>query len=48
MAGDDYVEMMELFADRIKTQCEKVREEWAKVTVRGKKSRADVYPAFQM
>lgn len=33
MAGDDYVEMMELFADRIKTQCEKVREEWAKVTV---------------
>ena len=33
MAGDDYVEMMELLADRIKTQCEKVREEWAKVTV---------------
>ena len=33
MAGDDYVEMVELFADRVKAQCEKVREEWAKVTV---------------
>lgn len=31
--GDDYAEMMELFADRVKEQCEKVREEHAKVTV---------------
>ncbi len=33
VAGDDYVEMTELFAERIKLQCEKVREERAKVTV---------------
>lgn len=33
MAGDDYVEMVEMFADRIREQCRKVREEQAKVTV---------------
>ncbi|MCI8333736.1 MAG: hypothetical protein HFH25_04045 [Lachnospiraceae bacterium] len=31
--GDDYVEMMELFSERVKEQCEKMREEQAKVTV---------------
>lgn len=31
--GDDYVEMMELFSERVKEQCVKVREEQAKVTV---------------
>ena len=31
--SDDYVAMMEMFADRIKEQCEKVREMWAEVTV---------------
>lgn len=29
MIGDDFVEMTELFADRIKAQCSKVREEQA-------------------
>ena len=33
MISDDYVELMELFADRVKAQCVKVREEQAKVTV---------------
>lgn len=33
MAGDDYAEIMELFADRIQAQCVKVHEEQAKVTV---------------
>lgn len=33
MISDDYVELMELFADRVKTQCVIVREEQAKVTV---------------
>lgn len=33
MVSDDYVELMELFADRVKAQCVKVREEQAKVTV---------------
>ena len=31
--SDDYLTMMELFADRIKEQCEKVREMWEKITV---------------
>jgi len=31
--SDDYVAMMELFAERIKEQCKKVREMWAEVTV---------------
>lgn len=33
MAGDDYVEMAELFADRVKEQCGKVRREQERVTV---------------
>ena len=33
MAGDDYAEVMELFADRVKAQCVKVHEEQAKMTV---------------
>jgi hypothetical protein len=31
--GDDYIAMMELYADRIRDQCRQVREEWDKVTV---------------
>ena len=42
MIGDDYVEMMEMFADRVKTQCVKVREEQAKVTVPREKITADM------
>ena len=33
MVGDDYAEIIELFADRVKAQCIKVHEEQAKVTV---------------
>lgn len=33
MVGDDYIELMELFAERIKEQCAKIREEQQKVTV---------------
>ena len=33
VAGDDYVEMAELFADRVKEQCGKAREEQEAVTV---------------
>ena len=33
MVSDDYVEIVELFAERVKAQCVKVREEHAKVTV---------------
>lgn len=33
MVGDDYIEMVELFADRVKEQCEKVRGEQEAVTV---------------
>lgn len=33
MVGDDYVEMVEMFASRVNEQCRKVREEQAKVTV---------------
>lgn len=42
MAGDDYVEMVELFADRVKSQCVKVREEQEKVTVPREKITADM------
>ena len=42
MAGDDYVEMMELFSQRVKEQCIKVREEQAKVAVPRKKITADM------
>lgn len=31
--SDSYVEVVELFAQRVQEQCEKVREEWAKVMV---------------
>lgn len=31
--GDDYISLLEMFADRIKDQCQKARDEWAKVTV---------------
>lgn len=33
MVGDDYAEMMELFAERVKAQCVKLREEQSKITV---------------
>ncbi|MCM1235904.1 MAG: hypothetical protein NC489_37915 [Ruminococcus flavefaciens] len=33
MISDDYVEIMELFAGRVKEQCEKVRSEQEKITV---------------
>ena len=31
--GNDYIAMMELYAERIQAQCQKVRDEWAKITV---------------
>lgn len=40
--GDDYVEMVSLFADRIKEQCRKVLEEQQKVTVKREKITADM------
>lgn len=42
MVGDDYVEMVEMFAERVKEQCMKVREEQAKVTVPREKITADM------
>ena len=42
MIGDDYVELMELFADRIKAQCSKAREEQERVTVPREKITADM------
>lgn len=33
MIGDDYIEMMELFLERVKGQCELVKVEQAKITV---------------
>lgn len=42
VVGDDYVEMMELFSERVKDQCMKVREEQAKVTVPREKITADM------
>lgn len=33
MVGNDYIGMLEIFADRVKVLTEKVRAEWAKVTV---------------
>ena len=33
MVGNDYVEIVEMFAERVKAQCVKIREEQAKVTV---------------
>lgn len=48
MAGDDYVEMAELFADRVKEQCGKVRGEQEAVTVPRVKITADMCkPTFQ-
>lgn len=42
MIGDDYVELMELFADRIKAQCIRVREEQERVTVPREKITTDM------
>lgn len=42
MIGDDYVEMVELFAERVMEQCKKVREEQEKVTVPREKIQADM------
>lgn len=42
MVGDDYVEMVELFAERVKEQCIKVREAQEKVTVPREKITADM------
>lgn len=48
MVGDDYVEIMELFADRVKAQCVKVHGEQEKVTVPREKITADkCIPTFQ-
>jgi len=48
MVGDDYAEIMELFADRVKAQCTKVHEEQAKVTVPREKITAMMCtPLFQ-
>ena len=48
MVGDDYVEIMELFADRVKEQCVKVHGEQEKVTVPREKITADrCIPTFQ-
>ena len=33
MVSDDYVEIMEIFSERVREQCEKVREEQEKITV---------------
>ena len=33
MVSDDYVEIVEIFAERVREQCEKVREEQEKITV---------------
>ena len=41
MVGDDYAEIMELFADRVKAQCVKVHGEQEKVTVPREKITAD-------
>ena len=41
-AGDDYVEIISLFADHIKEQCRKVLEEQQKVTVKREKITADM------
>lgn len=41
MVGDDYAEIMELFADRVKAQCIKVHGEQEKVTVPREKITAD-------
>lgn len=42
MIGDDYVELMELFTDRIKVQCIRVREEQERVTVPREKITTDM------
>ncbi len=42
MVADDYVEIVEMFAERVKAQCEKIREEQAKVTVPRKVITADM------
>ena len=41
MVGDDYAEIMELFADRVKAQCVKVHGEQEKVTVPREKITVD-------
>lgn len=48
MIGDDYVEILELFADRIKAQCSKVREEQERVTVPREKITADMCHALSL
>ena len=48
MVGDEYVEMLELFVDRVKQQCKKVREEQEKVSVpREKITEQMCIPLFQ-
>lgn len=48
VAGDDYVEMMEVFADRIRGQCEKIRGEQEKTTIpRTKITEEMCIPMFQ-
>lgn len=42
MVADDYVEMVEMFAERVKGQCVKIREEQAKVTVPREQITADM------
>ena len=48
MVGDDYAEIMELFADRVKAQCVKVHGEQEKVDVPREKITADrCIPTFR-
>lgn len=42
MVADDYVEIVEMFAERVKAQCVKIREEQAKVTVPREQITADM------
>ncbi|MDD4509295.1 MAG: hypothetical protein PHY23_00005 [Oscillospiraceae bacterium] len=42
VTGDDYVEIVELFSQRIKEQCDKVRAEWAQTEVPRKRITAEM------
>lgn len=42
MVSDDYVEIVELFAERVRVQCQKLREEQERITVSKKPITADM------
>lgn len=48
MAGDDYVEMVELFADRVKPSVRKSGKNGRRLQFRGKDYGADVPSTFTM